>query len=276
MRARSRLQAGGRRALSRPVEHGGCACHIAQIPDRAGIESATPSWRPSQLRGAGRSATASAGALFGGQHLPVIRSDRPQLRRPRPAGRFIIAPTAGEWGEVAVERGRAGAALSPPPPRLCAADALPGRGFRLACPNCDAWGCRRTASSGRLVCHICGLLDPPPPGESRTVRHPESFVAVRSRASSGWSSRRPAVSRDRRILVLCDRSRRIESFRSFTRGNWAGRPPPAASTSSSADQLVPRATIFPTHLSGVHRRRSRPSSNGDPRPPSAPFNCCIR
>ena len=95
---------------------------------------------------------------FGGQHLPAteaidLRSEGP------PRGRFI-APRLAEAVKTALERGeqallflnRRGYA----PLTLCRAC-----GYRLSCPNCDAWLVDHRFKR-RLVCHHCGYAMPPP------------------------------------------------------------------------------------------------------------------
>src|ERR1700730_16438487 len=94
---------------------------------------------------------------FGGQHLPAIEAI--DLRSEgTPRGRFI-APRLAEALKIALERGeqallflnRRGYA----PLTLCRSC-----GFRLHCPNCDAWLVDHRFRR-RLVCHHCGFSLPP-------------------------------------------------------------------------------------------------------------------
>jgi primosomal protein N' (replication factor Y) len=95
---------------------------------------------------------------FGGQHLPAIEAI--DLRREGPPRGRYIAPRLAEAVQIALERGeqallflnRRGYA----PLTLCRAC-----GFRLHCPNCDAWLVDHRFRR-RLVCHHCGFALPPP------------------------------------------------------------------------------------------------------------------
>jgi primosomal protein N' (replication factor Y) (superfamily II helicase) len=95
---------------------------------------------------------------FGGQHLPAIEAI--DLRREGPPRGRYIAPRLAEAVKIALERGeqallflnRRGYA----PLTLCRAC-----GFRLHCPNCDAWLVDHRFRR-RLVCHHCGFSLPPP------------------------------------------------------------------------------------------------------------------
>ena len=91
-----------------------------------------------------------------------------------PRGRFI-APRLAEAVKTTIERGeqallflnRRGYA----PLTLCRQC-----GFRLACPNCDAWLVDHRFRR-RLVCHHCGF-SMPPPAQCPQCQATESFVAV--------------------------------------------------------------------------------------------------
>src|SRR5882724_11960518 len=95
---------------------------------------------------------------FGGAQLPAIEAIDLKREGP-PRGRFI-APRLAEAVQIAVERGeqallflnRRGYA----PLTLCRQC-----GFRLACPNCDAW-LDGNRFRRRLVCHHCGFAVPTP------------------------------------------------------------------------------------------------------------------
>ena len=95
---------------------------------------------------------------FGGQHLPAVGAIDLRSEGP-PRGRFV-APRLAEAVKVALESG--GQALfflnrrGYAPLTLCRAC-----GFRLACPNCDAWLVDHRFKR-QLVCHHCGFSMPPP------------------------------------------------------------------------------------------------------------------
>ncbi|MGH6769603.1 MAG: primosomal protein N', partial [Xanthobacteraceae bacterium] len=110
---------------------------------------------------------------FGGQHLPGIEAIDLKREGP-PRGRFI-APRLAEAVKTAVERGeqallflnRRGFA----PLTLCR-----NCGFRLACPNCDAWLVDHRFRR-RLVCHHCGFAMPLP-DKCPKCEATESFAPV--------------------------------------------------------------------------------------------------
>jgi primosomal protein N' (replication factor Y) len=122
------------------------------------LASATPSVETEVNARRGRYRRLHLPERFGGQHLPRIETI--DLRREGPPrGRFIAPRLAGAV-QVAVERGeqallflnRRGFA----PLTLCR-----NCGFRLACPNCDAWLVDHRFRR-RLVCHHCGFAMPLP------------------------------------------------------------------------------------------------------------------
>ena len=110
---------------------------------------------------------------FGGAHLPAIEAIDLRAEGP-PRGRYI-APRLAEAVQGALERGeqallflnRRGFA----PLTLCRQC-----GFRIACPNCDAWLVDHRFKR-RLVCHHCGF-SMPPPAQCPNCQATESFVAV--------------------------------------------------------------------------------------------------
>jgi primosomal protein N' (replication factor Y) len=110
---------------------------------------------------------------FGGQHQPGIEAIDLKREGP-PRGRFI-APRLAEAVKTAIERGeqallflnRRGFA----PLTLCR-----NCGFRLACPNCDAWLVDHRFRR-RLVCHHCGF-SLPLPEKCLKCEATESFTAV--------------------------------------------------------------------------------------------------
>jgi primosomal protein N' (replication factor Y) len=130
--------------------------HIAKIP--VVLASATPSVETEVNARRGRYNRLHLPERFGGQHLPAIETI--DLRREGPVRGRFIAPRLAEAVQVAVSRGeqallflnRRGYA----PLTLCRQC-----GFRLACPNCDAWLVDHRFKR-RLVCHRCGYSLPQP------------------------------------------------------------------------------------------------------------------
>ena len=130
--------------------------HIGQIP--IVLSSATPSVETEVNARRERYRRLSLPERFGGQHLPAIEAIDLTREGP-PRGRFI-APRLAEAVQIVLERkeqallflNRRGYA----PLTLCRAC-----GFRLACPNCDAWLVDHRFRR-QLVCHHCGFAMPPP------------------------------------------------------------------------------------------------------------------
>ena len=137
---------------------------IAKIP--VVLASATPSVNRKSMRGEVATGMFIAGR-FGGAHLPSIEAIDMRREGP-PRGRFI-SPRLAEAIAVSLTRGdqallflnRRGYA----PLTLCRAC-----GFRLQCPNCDAWLVDHRFKR-RLVCHHCGFSMPPPGGMLQLPRH---------------------------------------------------------------------------------------------------------
>jgi primosomal protein N' (replication factor Y) len=137
------------------------------------LASATPSVESEVNARRGRYARLHLPERFGGQHLPGIEAIDLKREGP-PRGRFI-APRLAEAVKTTVERGeqallflnRRGFA----PLTLCRQC-----GFRLSCPNCDAWLVDHRFKR-RLVCHHCGFAMPPP-AACPQCQATESFVAV--------------------------------------------------------------------------------------------------
>jgi primosomal protein N' (replication factor Y) len=130
--------------------------HIAKIPVL--LASATPSVETEVNARRSRYRRVHLPERFGGQHMPTIEAI--DLRREGPApGRFVAlrlaqaVQSALERGEQALlflnRRGYAPLTLC----RQC--------GYRLACPNCDAWLVDHRFRR-RLVCHHCGYSLPQP------------------------------------------------------------------------------------------------------------------
>jgi primosomal protein N' (replication factor Y) len=137
------------------------------------LVSATPSVETEVNARSGRYARVHLPERFGNQHLPAIEAIDLRAEGP-PRGRFI-APRLVEAVRTSLERGeqallflnRRGYA----PLTLCRQC-----GFRLACPNCDAWLVDHRFRR-RLVCHHCGF-SMPPPAQCPQCQAMDSFVAV--------------------------------------------------------------------------------------------------
>ncbi len=130
--------------------------HIAKIPVL--LASATPSVETEVNARRSRYRRLHLPERFGGQHMPAIEAIDLRQEGP-PPGRFV-APRLAQAVQTALERGeqallflnRRGYA----PLTLCRQC-----GYRLACPNCDAWLVDHRFKR-RLVCHHCGYSLPQP------------------------------------------------------------------------------------------------------------------
>jgi primosomal protein N' (replication factor Y) len=129
---------------------------IAKFP--VVLASATPSVESEVNARRGRYRRIHLPERFGGAHLPQIEAIDMRTQAP-PRGRFI-SPKLAEAVQHVLERreqallflNRRGYA----PLTLCRAC-----GFRLQCPNCDAWLVDHRFRR-RLVCHHCGFSTPQP------------------------------------------------------------------------------------------------------------------
>ncbi|HEX3711082.1 MAG TPA: primosomal protein N' [Pseudolabrys sp.] len=144
---------------------------VAKIP--VVLASATPSVESEVNARRGRYKRIHLPERFGGQHMPIIEAIDMRHEGP-PRGKFI-SPRLAESVKISLERGeqallflnRRGYA----PLTLCRAC-----GFRLQCPNCDAWLVDHRFRK-RLVCHHCGFSTPPP-AECPNCHATESFAAI--------------------------------------------------------------------------------------------------
>ncbi len=144
---------------------------IAKIPVL--LASATPSVESEVNARRGRYRHLHLPERFGGAHLPSIEAIDMRREGP-PRGRFI-SPRLAEAVQQTLERkeqallflNRRGYA----PLTLCRAC-----GFRLQCPNCDAWLVDHRFRK-RLVCHHCGF-SMPPPAECPNCQATESFAPI--------------------------------------------------------------------------------------------------
>ncbi len=144
---------------------------VAKIP--VVLASATPSVESEVNARRGRYKRIHLPERFGGASLPQIEAI--DMRREGPPRGQFIAPRLAEAVQTALERGeqallflnRRGYA----PLTLCRAC-----GFRLQCPNCDAWLVDHRFKR-RLVCHHCGFAMPPPV-ECPNCHATESFAPI--------------------------------------------------------------------------------------------------
>ncbi len=144
---------------------------VAKIP--VVLASATPSVESEVNARRGRYRHLHLPERFGGAHLPAIEAIDMRREGP-PRGRFI-SPRLAEAVRTTLERkeqallflNRRGYA----PLTLCRAC-----GFRLQCPNCDAWLVDHRFRK-RLVCHHCGF-SMPPPAECSNCHATESFAPI--------------------------------------------------------------------------------------------------
>ena len=144
---------------------------VAKIP--VVLASATPSVESEVNARRGRYKRIHLPERFGGAHMPMIEAIDMRREGP-PRGRFI-APRLAEAVKTSLERreqallflNRRGYA----PLTLCRAC-----GFRLQCPNCDAWLVDHRFKR-RLVCHHCGF-SMPPPTECPNCHATESFAPI--------------------------------------------------------------------------------------------------
>jgi primosomal protein N' (replication factor Y) (superfamily II helicase) len=227
--------------------------HIAKIPVL--LASATPSVETEVNARRSRYRRLHLPERFGGQHMPAIEAI--DLRREGPPPGRFVAPRLAQAVQVALERGeqallflnRRGYA----PLTLCR-----HCGFRLACPNCDAWLVDHRFKR-RLVCHHCGYAMP----------QPEQCAHCATRAS--FTACGPGVERleeeavalfpGSRILVLSsDLVTSVERMRSELAEIEQGRVDIVIGT-----QLVAKGHHFPKlNLVGVVDA-DLGLSNGDPR-----------
>ena len=229
---------------------------IAQIPDRARLGDAVGRDRGQRAARALPAARVCPSASAA-QHLPAIEAIDLHREGP-PRGRFI-APRLAEAVKTALERGeqallflnRRGYA----PLTLCRAC-----GFRLQCPNCDAWLVDHRFKR-QLVCHHCGFAHAAARRPARNARRPNSFVACGPGVERLEEEVAELFPRQPRAGAL-QRSRRHRSS-ACARSSTTSRK--AASTSSSARSLSPRAITFPKlNLVGVVDA-DLGLGNGDPR-----------
>jgi primosomal protein N' (replication factor Y) len=214
--------------------------HIANIPII--LSSATPSVETEVNARRGRYHRLALPLRFGGQSEPSIEPIDLKREGP-PRGRFIAPRLAGAV-KTALERGqqallflnRRGYA----PLTLCRAC-----GFRLNCPNCDAWLVDHRFRR-QLVCHHCGF-NTPQPKECPKCHAADSFVAC-GPGVERLEEEASLLFPDKRILVLSsDLIASIEKMREEFRDIEQGRVDVIIGT-----QLVAKGHHFPRlNLVGV-------------------------
>jgi primosomal protein N' (replication factor Y) len=167
---------------------------VAKIP--VVLASATPSVESEVNARRGRYKRIHLPERFGGAHLPSIEAI--DLRREGPPRGRFISPKLAEAVQISLERGeqallflnRRGYA----PLTLCRAC-----GFRMQCPNCDAWLVDHRFKK-RLVCHHCGF-NTGTPGACPNCHATESFAAV-GPGVERLEQEAAELFPDKRILVL--------------------------------------------------------------------------
>jgi primosomal protein N' (replication factor Y) len=219
------------------------------------LASATPSVETEVNARRGRYGRLHLPERFGGQELPSLEAI--DLRREGPPAGHFIAPRLAEAVKTAIERGeqallflnRRGYA----PLTLCRQC-----GFRLSCPNCDAWLVDHRFRH-RLVCHHCGF-SMPVPAHCAKCQATGSFVAC-GPGVERLAEEAAALFPDRRILVLSsDLVATIERMREELAEIEQGRVDIVIGT-----QLVAKGHHFPKlNLVGIVDADIG-LANGDPR-----------
>src|SRR5437763_4073768 len=213
---------------------------IADIP--IVLSSATPSVETIVNARRGRYRELALAHRFGGAREPAIEAL--DLRREGPPRGRFIAPRLAGIVQTALRRGeqallflnRRGYA----PLTLCRAC-----GFRLNCPNCDAWLVDHRFKR-QLVCHHCGFTTPPPLACPK-CRAPDSFVPC-GPGVERLEEEAAMLFPDNRIMVLSsDLIASIERMREEFREIEQGRVDIVIGT-----QLVAKGHHFPKlNLVGV-------------------------
>jgi primosomal protein N' (replication factor Y) len=160
------------------------------------LSSATPAVETEVNARRGRYRRLSLPERFGGQQMPAVEAIDLTREGP-PRGRFI-APRLAEAVRTAIERheqallflNRRGYA----PLTLCRSC-----GFRLQCPNCDAWLVEHRFRR-QLACHHCGFAMPPPAACPK-CQAADSFVAC-GPGVERLAEEAAALFPDARVLVL--------------------------------------------------------------------------
>jgi primosomal protein N' (replication factor Y) (superfamily II helicase) len=219
------------------------------------LVSATPSVETEVNARRRRYARVHLPERFASQHLPVVEAIDLRAEGP-PRGRFI-APRLAQAVTNALERGeqallflnRRGYA----PLTLCRRC-----GFRLACPNCDAWLVDHRFRR-RLVCHHCGF-SMPLPAQCPHCQAPDSFVAVGPGVERLEQEAAELFPRSRILVLSSDLVESVERLREELDDVAKGRFDIVIGT-----QLVAKGHHFPKlNLVGVVDA-DLGLANGDPR-----------
>src|SRR6478609_2580739 len=232
---------------------------IAKIP--VVLASATPSVESEVNARRGRYRHVHLPERFGGAHLPMVEAI--DLRREGPPRGRFIAPRLAEAVQLTLERGaqallflnRRGYA----PLTLCRAC-----GFRLQCPNCDAWLVDHRFRK-RLVCHHCGF-NRPLPEECPKCHATESFAAVGPGVERLEQEAGELFPQARTLVLSSDLVESVERLRQELDDVAEGRFDLIIGT-----QLVAKGHHFPKlNLIGIVDA-DLGLGNGDPRAPERTF-----
>jgi primosomal protein N' (replication factor Y) (superfamily II helicase) len=226
---------------------------IAKIP--IVLASATPSVESEVNARRGRYRHVHLPERFGGASLPSIEAI--DMRREGPPRGKFISPRLAEMVSMTLTRGeqallflnRRGYA----PLTLCRSC-----GFRMQCPNCDAWLVDHRFKR-RLVCHHCGFSTPPP-AECPHCHATESLVAIGPGVERLEQEAAELFPQARILVLSSDMVESVERLRQELEDVAAGRFDLIVGT-----QLVAKGHHFPKlNLVGIVDA-DLGLGNGDPR-----------
>jgi len=226
---------------------------IAKIP--VVLASATPSVESEVNARRGRYRHVHLPERFGGASLPAIEAI--DMRREGPPRGKFISPRLAEMVGVTLARGeqallflnRRGYA----PLTLCRRC-----GFRMQCPNCDAWLVDHRFKR-RLVCHHCGFSTPPP-AECPHCHATESLAAIGPGVERLEQEAAELFPQARILVLSSDMVESVERLRQELEDVAAGRFDLIVGT-----QLVAKGHHFPKlNLVGIVDA-DLGLGNGDPR-----------
>src|SRR5262249_17651269 len=182
------------------------------------LVSATPSVETEVNARRGRYARVHLPERFGSQHLPAIEAIDLRAEGP-PRGRFI-APRLAAAGTTA-PRGHEQAPLVLNPRGYAPLTLCRRCGFRLACPNCDAWLVDHRFRR-RLVCHHCGFTMPPQ-AQCPHCQAADSLVAVGPGVERLQQEAAELFPQSRILVLSSDLVESVERLRQELDGVAAGR-----------------------------------------------------
>jgi primosomal protein N' (replication factor Y) len=226
---------------------------IAKIP--IVLASATPSVESEVNARRGRYRHVHLPERFGGASLPSIEAI--DMRREGPPRGKFISPRLAEMVSMTLTRGeqallflnRRGYA----PLTLCRSC-----GFRMQCPNCDAWLVDHRFKR-RLVCHHCGFSTPPP-AECPHCHATESLAAIGPGVERLEQEAAELFPQARILVLSSDMVESVERLRQELEDVAAGRFDLIVGT-----QLVAKGHHFPKlNLVGIVDA-DLGLGNGDPR-----------